>query len=196
MQSVDVRNDSIQAESRKRTADTAIEVIDPRMERKLLMTTIAARQVSAGNGDDPMEEGTVSEGHVAAVDALRPGGPVPLEDLSEDDIPWCSFCGDANGGWLKTDKVNQAREVELDWLHHHGFLTFDAESQSAFSTLVQSQAGYCGSTRTEAMTRNRTIEIVWWFVGSVTRENTVARSMQRSCSVRCLLLKGSRCWEA
>ena len=28
---------------------------------------------------------------------------------------------DVNGGWLKTENANQARKVELDWLHHHGY---------------------------------------------------------------------------
>ena len=41
-------------------------------------------------------------------------------DLFEDDTPWYSFCDDVNGGGLNTDKVNDARKVELDWLHHHG----------------------------------------------------------------------------
>ena len=59
---------------------------------------------------------TVGEGRVAAVDVLQPGGQVPLKDIFEDGTPWCSFWDDVNGGRLKTDKVNEARKVELDWL--------------------------------------------------------------------------------
>ena len=62
-------------------------------------------------GCDPMGEGTVNEGHVAAVDALQPRG--------EDDMPWYSVWGDVNDGWLNTIRVNEARQVKLDWLHHH-----------------------------------------------------------------------------
>ena len=51
-----------------------------------------------------MGEGTVGERHVA-------GGRVPLEDLREDEMPWYSFREDVNGGWLKTDKVNEAKKV-------------------------------------------------------------------------------------
>ena len=64
-----------------------------------------------------MEDGTVSEGPVAA---LQPGGQVPPEDLFEDGTPWHSFWNDVNGGWMETDKVSEARKVESDWLHHHG----------------------------------------------------------------------------
>ena len=60
--------------------------------------TLAAGQVSAGHGDDSMEEGTASDGHVTAVEALQPGGPVPQEDLFAMDVPWCSVWGDVNGG--------------------------------------------------------------------------------------------------
>ena len=67
-----------------------------------------------------MGEGTVREGHVTAVcDVLQLGGPVPLENLFDDDMPWYSFWDDANGGWLKTDQDNGARQVEMDWLHQH-----------------------------------------------------------------------------
>ena len=83
--SVEVSSESMQAESKKRAADTAIEDIDPRMDGKEATAdddvTIAAGQVSAGHGDDPMGEGTANEGQVAAVDALQPSGPAPLEDL-------------------------------------------------------------------------------------------------------------------
>ena len=46
-----------------------------------------------------MGEGAVSEGHVSAVDMMQIGGPVPLEDVFEDGMPWYSFWSDANGGW-------------------------------------------------------------------------------------------------
>ena len=67
-----------------------------------------------------MGEGTVSEGHVAAVDALQLGGPDPLDNVFEDDLPWCSFWDDENGASLKTDHVHEARKVELDWFRDHG----------------------------------------------------------------------------
>ena len=57
---------------------------------------------------------------MATEDAQRPGGLAPLENLLVDDMPWYSFWDDVSGGRLKTDKVNEARRVELDWLHHHG----------------------------------------------------------------------------
>ena len=80
-----------EVESRKRAAGTAIEDIDPWMERSEGTAdddvTLAAGQVSAGHGDDPIVEGTVSEGHVTAMDVLQLGGPDPLEDLFEDDMP-------------------------------------------------------------------------------------------------------------
>ena len=67
-----------------------------------------------------MGEGTVSEGHVAAVDALQLGGPDPLDNLFDNELPWCSFWDDENGASLKTDHVNEARKVELDWFRDHG----------------------------------------------------------------------------
>ena len=37
--------------------------------------------------------------------------PLEKEDCFEDDMPWHS----CYGGWLKTDKVNAARNVDLDF---------------------------------------------------------------------------------
>ena len=61
-----------------------------------------------------MGEDTVSERHVAAVDVLQPDRPVPLEDHFEDDMLWYSFWDDVNGGWLKTDKVDEGSKVGLE----------------------------------------------------------------------------------
>ena len=58
---------------------------------------------------DMGDEGTVSEGRVAAVDAPQPGGPVPLVALFQKDMLWYSLWEDVNGEWLKTNKVNDAR---------------------------------------------------------------------------------------
>ena len=92
--SIEVRHESIQVESRKRAADAAIEDVDPRMQGYEEIVdddvTIAAGQVSAGHGDDPMGVGTDSEGQVA-VDALQRGGPVPVEDLFEYDMRGVRF---------------------------------------------------------------------------------------------------------
>ena len=41
------------------------------------------------------------------------------ENLFEYDMPCYSFWDDVKRGWLHTDKVNEARKVEMDWLHHH-----------------------------------------------------------------------------
>ena len=49
--------------------------------------TGADGHVSAGHGDDSMGEGIVTEGQVAAVDVLQPGGQFPLENLCEYDMP-------------------------------------------------------------------------------------------------------------
>ena len=84
--------------------------------QELLMTT-ATGQVSAGHGDDPMGDNTLGEAHATAVDVLQSGGAV---HRFEDDMLWFSFRDDVNGGWLKTDKVDEAREVESDLLHNRG----------------------------------------------------------------------------
>ena len=79
-----------------------------------------------------------SEGQVAAVDALQPCGTVPLEDLFEDDMQVYSFWDDVHDGWLNTDRVTEARNVELDMF---GCIitefTFEVNSSSAHSTLEQ-----------------------------------------------------------
>ena len=60
--------------------------------------------------------GQVSAGHERAMSATRVqlGGLVLLEDFFEDHMPWYTFCDDVSG-----DQVNEARQVELDWLHPH-----------------------------------------------------------------------------
>ena len=103
----------MQGKSRKLAADTAIEDIDSRIEGSAEAAddvTLAAGQVSAGHEDDSMDQGTVSEGHVPAVHAPKPGGPVPLADLYQDDMLWYSLRDDVNGEWLKTNKLIDARK--------------------------------------------------------------------------------------
>ena len=68
MPSTQVRNESIQVEveSKKRTADKAIEDIDPRMEGNEETAdddvTLACGRVQTEHGDDPMGEGTMECG--------------------------------------------------------------------------------------------------------------------------------------
>ena len=84
----------VEVETRRGAADRAVLVNEPQMVwKKELLMTLAVGQVSAGHGDDPMEESFLSEGHVTAVDVLQGGGQVPLEDLFDDGMPWYSFFG-------------------------------------------------------------------------------------------------------
>ena len=111
---------------------------------------------------------TVGEGRVAAVDVLQPGGQVPLKDIFEDGTPWCSFWDDVNGGRLKTDKVNEARKVELDWLHHHRVVPFAVKSLSACSTLVfRSRRGHLTGSFYGMAQRDIYLELPLWSSGEV-----------------------------
>ena len=66
---------------------------------------------------------------------------------------------------------------------------FTVKSLTACSTLVQSHCAkplWIGTNKGDDG-RERTIEVVWWIVKSVTREKMDERGVQRSCSVRRLL---------
>ena len=107
--------------------------------------TVAGGEVYDGRGDDP---GTVSEGHVVAVDALQLGGTVSIRRSFRR-----SHAVVVLGRRLVEKQTKPMKRERLSWIDCIiTEFTFDVMSPSAWNTLLPSRSGCCGSPRTRSMT--------------------------------------------